>query len=305
MKKRILQYIFLSCSLIILFSSCRKDPFNGKETLQSGKTFVWIDGAPQNSNFFDVFTDIKQVPMFIVRRDAASTADLQKAVTVTLTAINIDTLNAHRGTHYTQMPTSVYTVDPEKGMTYTPESIKFDFAAGDFAKQVKFEIDGSKLDLSKTYAVAFVITNFGGFTKKVGLDTILATVAVKNKYEGTYAVTGSIFRYDDPTMTTFDGALSGSFVDGVTTYLATVAPNANSFTQYWKDGSGVAGIAGTYLTVDPLTNKVTVASTGNATMHNLAGQDNYYDPDTKTFHLNFIWGANPRVAHDVLTYVGP
>jgi hypothetical protein len=304
MKKKILQYMFLSCSLIILFSSCRKDPYNGKETLQSGKTFVWIDGAPQNSQFFDVFNDIKQVPMFIVRRDAASNADLQKAVTVTLTALNIDTLNAHNGTNYTQMPTSVYTVDAEKGMTYTPASIKFDFAAGDFAKQVKFEIDGSKLDLSKTYAVAFAITNFGGFTKKVGLDTIIATIAVKNQYEGTYSETGSIIRN---SATGPDTNLGGTLKDGITTYLATIAPNANTFSQFWKDGSGVGGIAGLYLTVDQATNKVTVAATGNALLKNTVGLPNYYDPGTKTFYLNFDWGtgANTRIAHTTLTYVGP
>jgi hypothetical protein len=243
--------------------------------------------------------------MFIVRRDAASNADLQKAVAVTLTAVNIDTLNAHNGTHYTLMPTSVYTVDAEKGMTYTPgSSIKFDFAAGDFAKQVKFEIDGSKLDLSKTYAVAFAITNFGGFTKKVGLDTIIATIAVKNQYEGTYSETGSIIRN---SATGPDTDLGGTLKDGITTYLATIAPNANTFSQFWKTGGGVGGIAGLYLTVDQATNKVTVAATGNALLKNTAGADNYYDPASKTFYLNFDWGtgANTRIAHTTLTYVGP
>jgi len=308
MKNKFLQFAILGGLATLAFSSCRKDTFNGQQTGEAGKTFVYIDGAPENNNFFDVFTDVKQIPFFIVRRDAASKAAQQTASTVTLTAVSIDDVNAKNGTNYTLMPTTVYTVDPEKGVTYTPESIKMDFAAGDFAKQIKFEVDGSKLDLSKQYAVAFAISNFGGATKKVGLDTVLVTVAIKNAYDGTYAMSGTIYRFNgtDISGTDYDASLSGSIVDGTKTVLGTIGPNSNTFTQYWATGGGVGGIDGTYLTVDPATNKVTVASAGNATMHNLAGQDNFYDPDTKTFHLNFIWGSSAlRVAHDVLTYVGP
>jgi hypothetical protein len=61
------------------------------------------------------------------------------------------------------------------------------------------------------------------------------------------------------------------------------------------------------LTVDPATNKVTVVATGNSAVQNTAGKDNYYDPDTKTFHLAFDWGAdanNKRIFEGTLTYSG-
>src|ERR1700760_3876980 len=116
MKNKFLQFAILGGLLTAVFSSCRKDTFSGQQTGEAGKTFVYIDGAPENNNFFNVFTDVKQIPFFIVRRDAASKAAQQTASSVTLTAVSIDDINTKNGTDYTLMPNSVYTVDPEKGM---------------------------------------------------------------------------------------------------------------------------------------------------------------------------------------------
>jgi hypothetical protein len=91
--------------------------------------------------------------------------------------------------------------------------------------------------------------------------------------------------------------------------LATIAQNQVEFDLLWADGSGAGGVDPIILTVDPTTNLVTVTSGTNATLMNIPGTDNSYDPATKTFHLSFVWnGTDPNhrgVTGMILTYAGP
>jgi hypothetical protein len=298
MKNKFLKYLFLSSSLMLLFSACRKDSFKGTEAGNSGKTFVWITEAPSSAQFFAPFTDVKAVNMFSVRRDAANNADLKKAVTVTLTAIPayVDTLNQKNGTNFTAMPSDIYTVTSGGGVSASATGFTLNFTSGDFAKNITFNIDGNKVDLSKQYAVAYVISDAGGLAKKAGLDTIFSTVAIKNPYDGVYNVSGALQRDGDLV-------LGGTYVAGVTYSLATQSANSLTFNLLWADGAtGVGGVNPIILTVDPTTNLVTVTSGVNATMKNIPGSDNSYDPATKTFHLSFVWnGTDPAHRSDTMT----
>ncbi len=316
MKNKFLQYLFLSCSLMLLLSACRKDNFKGKETLQAGKTYVWITEAPANNQFFDVFTDIKTVHMFSVRRDAASNADLKKAVTVTLSAIPMDEINAKNGTDYTVLPSSIFTLVPEAGVSITDAGISINFASGDFAKQIAFNIDGSKVDLSKQYAVAYAITSFGGLSKKIGTDTILATIAIKNKYDGIYSATGTLVDITNKTITDFNDYLtsSGDAPTPMQYELRTVSATSNvAYDNYYFGGNYFAinsnGAASQYgnfdpiFTFDPATNKVIAVTDfygqGTNSQKRSAQLDpsgiNAYDPASKTIKVKFFM-LQPGVA---------
>ena len=74
----------------------------------------------------------------------------------------------------------------------------------------------------------------------------------------------------------------------------------------YPNGS-VAGINGLSISIDPVTNLVTMSSAANATLTNWAGHENKYDPITKTFYLAFRWNpaANVREYEIVLKYKGP
>ncbi|WP_295801007.1 hypothetical protein [Mucilaginibacter sp.] len=325
MKNKFLKYAFLGCSLMLIFSACRKDPFSGTETKQSGTTFVYITeaGGSPYYQFFDVFSDVKPVVLFTVRRDASSNSDLQKAVTVTLTAQPDSTDNLGLTPFTSDLYTTPSAADlaagglysSSKGVTVSGDGsvITLNFAAGEFIKNIIFKVDGSKLDLSNTYGSVYKITSMSAFKQKASLGTVAAGVAVKNAYDGTYALTGTVFRFvaggapEDNS-----NGLSGSITAGVTSTVITKGPVSNNFNIAWANGGGVGGIDGLYFTVDPATNKVTVASTGNPNLHNIDGMDNFYDPATKTFTLNFAWfgGAPPpvgssRQAHVQLAYSGP
>ncbi|SHM81481.1 hypothetical protein [Mucilaginibacter sp. OK098] len=309
MKKKFLQYLFLTCSVMVLLSACRKDRIKTTETLQSGKTFVWVTEAPVKNQFFDVFTDIKTVNMFVIRRDAASNADLQKAGTVTLTALPQSYLDG-LGSGYTSLiGTNIYTLPTaadiasggaftgSEGITQTATGFTINFAPGEFAKNVFFFVDGSKVDLSKQYAAAYAITNFGGFTKKVGTDTILSTVAIKNKYDGNYDVTGS---YTDAA----NAAYTGIYPYNVD--LQTISATANdvynkTFATYgfvFNTGSGNSeyGSWAPQFAFDPATNKVisVVNHYGQGSgAHSRSAKldpsgENAYDPGTKTIKVKYI-----------------
>src|SRR4051794_13146246 len=109
MKNKVLKYLLLSSCLMVLFSACRKDSFEGTETGGSGKTFVWIGEAPSYNQYFLPFTDVKPVAMFTVRRDAASSGDLQKTATATLTAVSVDDYNTAHNTTYSAIPSTLAT----------------------------------------------------------------------------------------------------------------------------------------------------------------------------------------------------
>jgi hypothetical protein len=274
MKNKVLKYLLLSGCLMVLFSACRKDSFKGTETGSSGKTFVWITEAPIKTQFLSAFSDIEPVTMFSVRRDAASQSDLKKTVTIQLTDISatyLDAYNNANGTSYSPIPTNVYTLPTSsdvaaggeyataKGITATATGLTLSFAPGDFAKNVIFKIDGSKLDLSLQYAAAYAITSYDGTSKKVGTDTVLSVVAIKNKYDGAYTATGSFVDNVAPSITS----------DGVYPYqinLVTVGVNsvafydpANGFYHLIMSG-GSPSVYGEFAPVfnfDPATNKIT------------------------------------------------
>lgn len=325
MKKRILQYAFLGVALVAAFSSCRKQSFGGEENPTAGKTFVWIteaNGDPY-TQFFDVFSDIKTVVLFTVRRDAANNTDLMKSATVTLVADPDSTANSGLTPFTSDLYTFPSSADLASGGVYASArgvsvnsdgtQLTVNFAPGEFAKNIIYKVDGSKLDLSKTYGAVWKITNFGGFTGKVGYSVVAAAVAVKNAYDGTYGLSGTVYRFvAGGAAEDNSNGLSGPIVSGVASTVITKGPVSNYFNIAWANGGGVGGIDGLYFTVDPATNKVTVASTGNPNLHNIDGMDNFYDPATKTFTLNFAWygGAPPpvgssRQAHVQLTYSGP
>jgi len=345
MKNKFLQYTFLGCSLVVLFSACRKDPFSGTETKQSGKDFVYFTESNPNNQFFDVFTDVKPVTVFTVRKDAASNAVNAKASTVTLTALPsyIDAYNTANGTSYTLLPTDIYTIATSTdnassgGITATGTGLTLNFAGGEFVKNVIFKVDGSKVDLSKQYAVAYAITNTDGLTKKKGQDTILATIAIKNRWDGTYAFTGTMTDIANASLTHINDYLS-SLPAGTSTpapmqyELRTISATQNVVYDNYL-GAGIAvditnagsasryGSVGIIVTFDPATNKV-------VSMVNYYGQPagntrslelnpdgvNAYDPGTKSISIKYRM-TQPSVIADpphirtnwdeTWTYIGP
>jgi hypothetical protein len=337
MKNKILKYLLLSSSLMVLFGACRKDSFKGTETGSSGKTYVWITEAPVKTQFLSAFSDIEPVTMFSVRRDAASSGDLKKAITVQLTDISSTYLAAYNtanGTDYSPIPTSVYTLPTSSdiatggayasatGITASATGLTLGFASGDFAKNVIFKIDGSKLDLSLQYAAAYAITSYDGASKKVGTDTILSVVAIKNQYDGAYTATGTFTDSAAPTITS--AGIYPYTINLVTTGVSTVAfyDPANGYYHLINSG-GTVSVYGEFCPVfnfDPATNKITSVvnyygqpspSRGRAARIDITGINALSGtPGTvgSVIQVKYIMtqgGADRTAFDETYTYIGP
>lgn len=166
-------------------------------------------------------------------------------------------------------------------------------------------INSSQLDPSTLYGLPIEINSVdkAGYTISGNFKYEVISVAVKNQYDGIYDFKGYILRN---SINGPDPAKTGNFKDAEA-ILTTLNANAIQFKQIWADLTGVGGIDGLTLTVDPVTNAVTCSSSTNATLMNEPGYDNRYDPATKTFYVSFVWGAFPsnRAATDTLTYNRP
>jgi len=324
MKKNLLKGLLLSCSVAVVLSACVKDKYTGNQASGAGPSYVRITEAKVYNQFFSPFTTVKAVDMFSVRRDPASDAALQTTNVVTLTDISSTYINAYNtknGTSYAQMPTTMYTVAATAGITATSTGYTFTFGPGDFAKVLTYNIDGSKVDLSKQYAVAFAITNTGGLTQKAGLDTIIATVAIKNKYDGVYKVTSgtmvdvtnSAFTHINNFLASF-GTAVGLPDNGVMQYeLRTTSANTCLiYDNYFFGGTDVPFSTGTtsssysyygsfcpVLTFDLSTNKITAvtnsygqpASNGRYAQLDPSGTVNAYESGKITFKYNMVGGS--------------
>ncbi|WP_231427024.1 BT_3987 domain-containing protein [Pedobacter sp. Leaf250] len=314
MKNHFLKYAGIALLFAVTAISCRKDAFEGTETGDSGITHFKVLEGREVKLFFSPFTNIAKTPMFSIRRDAANNADLQQTNTIKLeqNAGIITKYNTDHAETYEELPASFYTSSSDAGYTKTATGYNVTFGPGAFSQNFGLNLDGSKWsDVSKKYAVAFRVTDWGGVKKTVATsDTILVLLSIKNAYDGIYStVAGNVQRYSAPGVPTVGDALNGSLAGNPDVTLSTIGPNAVQISGLtWFGGtSGIAGIDNLQATVNPATNQVTMRALGNATLRNIAGADNKYDPATKTFTLNFEWNptANARqVTGLVITYKG-
>lgn len=228
---------------------------------------------------------------FYVNYAASSTKATDIKVSLGVSPAAIDNYNAAHADDdpIVIMPAAAYTM---------PTTVTI--PAGQRRVEVPLSVVSKMLDPNFTYGIPVTVTDASGEVISKNFGSLVVKVAVKNQYDGKYSYKGYIFREGD-------AVLSGNF-KGLTSDLETRGANAVSFPNpVWSNGTGVGGIGGLTITVDPLTNKVTMKSTERADLGNVPGYDNRYDPATKTFYLSFKWNASPtsRIATDTLTYTGP
>ncbi len=214
-------------------------------------------------------------------------------VTLALDPDALAQFNTENSTHYEIPPADVFEI---------PTSVIIQ--KGTHQVQAKAKINNTaNFDFGKSYALPLKIVSATSGSISSNFGKALYSFGARNAYDGVYAYSGEIWRN---SATGPDMNLSGTFTNGSPRSLATLSANSVSLTPLWVNGSAIGGIDGTYITVDPVTNLATVASS-NATMKNTPGEVNKYDPATKTFTLAFDWGVAPntRVTKMTLTYLRP
>lgn len=209
-------------------------------------------------------------------------------LTLALDQNALDRFNKENGTNYTIPPSDVFTFPAsiviKKGTRVTTDSAKVTLTAN--------------FDFNASYAIPLQITKASMGVISANFGSAVYSINIRNSYDGVYSsVAGTVQRYSSPTTPTAD-ALSGSMAGNPDVTLTTVGPYTVEIGNLrWAGGtSGIAGIDHLQATVDPATNKVTMKALGNATLADIPGKQNSYDPATKTYTLNFDWNqtANKR-----------
>lgn len=219
---------------------------------------------------------------------------------------------ALNGTTYELMPEANYSI-PTFSVT---------IPAGKKTAVLPITVYPLEFEFGHNYAIPLKIVSSSHGTLSSNFSTALFALGVRNDYDGVYEIIdGNMFR-NGPTGP--DPVLGGDYVDGLTMDLVTLSSNSVGIEPLWKDGSGVGGVTGTNLTIDPATNLVTVRSTGNASLKNTPATINQFYPDGLTitdeetgdeikisepvFVLNFDWGTAPsdrKISDLMLRFVGP
>lgn len=280
------KYSILLFTIPFLFTSCIKDDL--VKLTDQGSTFLVAAGGTEKELFYNAFTDTRKIPLFDIHRNVPSNAVLNTTTTVTLTAARdvLEAYNAAHDTDYEWLPSGIFTFADVPGVSVSGDQITLNYAAGDFAKEIAVNLDGSKWDLAHKYAMAYRISNPGNAKISDGNDVFITFISAKNIYDGVY-------RYQTSSNNTL---LPDQDTE---VQLLTVSPTKVKL---------YPGLLGYYSNevwyiVDPATNQVTVEM--NTLLPIATDPSSKYDPETKTFTLTWTSNAGARVFEETLTFIKP
>ncbi len=303
MKKSYLLYTILFLVAVVALQGCRKDSFDGEDLGDKGTTFIKTPKGSQVVQWLSEFTDKRRLTLFNILKDAHNNAELNKISTIKLLQDPgiIEDYNEENETNFVELPSSFFEWVSPSNVSFAGKEATIQFDSKNQFGEFDILLDGSKwTDIGIRYALAFRITDYGGVSPSaVSADTIIVQLGIKNIYDGIYSVEdGNVQRYSSPTEPTSGDALNGSLAGNPDVTLATIDENTVEVSGLtWAGGtSGIAGIDHLQIRVDPITNKLTIFSLGNPTATVIPGAENSYDPETKTFTINFHWNttANKR-----------
>lgn len=315
--------------LTLGISSCVKD--SAPELGSRGNTIIKFNDGPTKALFYSPFTDVKVVTLFTFRRDANSAAELQKPVEITLAE---DATLIPAG--FIDLPATMYTLVADPSITVAAGKVTMRFAAGEFSKSLKINLNGSAwTNLSTKYGKYYKV--FDAATKQVASAqaTIAVTMSIKNAWDGIYEASGT---FKDVS------AVGGTWThvnDGLAQYgekqryeVRTISASqcevydASVYGGFYVPFSTNPGLSGygsfsPVLTFNPTTNAITgvynrygtapsyVSSNGRSAALDPSGY-NDYNPSTKTIRIKYfmiqpsVVPVGPRTFIDEeWKYVGP
>ena len=294
-------YLALVAMLAVFLTSCLKD--NGPGSIDYSKSPALVGWQYTGSSAKPLVTKIlgKAGDTASVEITLSLPA-IKSSTPVTLTVVRdpayetaylaADTNSDGSAKVHNRLPDADYTLADGGKVTINP---------GQQIVRLHITFAGDQFDLSDgNFILGLKLTNAQGAIIASNLSEVILKLTLKSIYEGTYSYKGFILR---GTIGNNDPQLGGNFT-GFSTSLGTISKYQVSFSPLWANDTSVGGIDDTYITVDPATNKVTMASSTNPALVNTSGYDNRYDPATKTFYISFNW-SSVRATTDTLTYVGP
>jgi hypothetical protein len=199
---RSINKFILFITILLAGASCIKEVDVNEGIANNEKTIIKLPQASEElwNIALDAIPGVQTVKVLEVRRDAATNSGLQEAITVKI-APNNGAITAYNTTHSTNLvPFTNYTLETSEGVKMDGANYVVPFSAGEFVKFIKIKFDPTTLDLSKRNAMAFKVIDGGGATISASQEA-LVEIAIKNKYDGVYRVTGTMTDYANATLT--------------------------------------------------------------------------------------------------------
>ncbi len=192
MKNKIFNYLLIAFLASTTLVACVKQevaPLGDK-----GEQLLRIQEATENKIFSEPYSGEKVISLFSLIRSSANTAQAAKTANFKITAGTLADVTAYNTEHdsdYELLPDSLYTV--AGAITRSGSVFTVPFAAGDFTQEFKINLNGSKWNLSKKYAMKFTITDSAGVNLNEGGKEVMVLIAIANRWDGIYEVTEGTF----------------------------------------------------------------------------------------------------------------
>ena len=292
--------IFSIIVVAISFTACvKKDTyFNYDQSTPNRKQTVKIANASDIVTIArDVNPTIDTFEVIDLRRAPNDNAQLNQPLTVKLVAnpTLISDYNTANGTSFVPLPSTAYKLLTDiNNVTFQP---------GQDIMEIKVRLDKSQLDLSQQYALAFSISDGGSATIETSSKNGLYSIGVKNKWDGVYAVTGTMLDVANANLKGMyplewelqtAGATTCVVVDNaILGFPGHVISNNGNLSYY--------GSFGLVVNFDPATDQITsvvnyygqpAANTRSAVLD--PSGVNKYDAATKTIKIKY-WMTQPSV----------
>lgn len=199
--KNIYKYLIALTSVAFLSQSCIKDEITPLG--DTGTPILKFQNGPEQALFYLPFLNTKKVKLFDLRRDAQSATELQSTRTVVVQEAPelVTKYNEDNGTDFELLPSDIYTLVSDASIVKSGTKYTITFGAGDFVKNLYINLNGAKWDLSKKFAMAFKVVDGNGMLLSKEKPSQITLISIKNKYDGTYEVTGTMEDVVNPTLT--------------------------------------------------------------------------------------------------------
>lgn len=308
--KNIASKTFLAVCSIPLVFGCRK-PEIAEQADGKGSTIVRLAGSGFKIVPIDLVSTSQTFSLADIYRDVPGESALKATSKVVITedpSIVADYNSAH-GTSYIAFPTSAFTTDPSNPKVGTDYTLTF--GPGEFFRQLKITVpNATVLDPNKRYAFGFKIASVDNNGKiSANENQLVVEVGLKNKWDGVYAVNGTMVDLTTSTLTGYYPLTWELRTTGANT-LAVYDKSQGTQTHLILNNGGLSqyGSFGLNITIDPATNKITgiVNSYGQPSANGRsAALDptgvNAYDPATKTISIKYFMlqpGSTVRTTFD-------
>ena len=187
MKKISLYTAILGMALVSCLTSCLKDSTQPDFTTNKPVIELPIGSSAGNSGGNSIAAAFKIVntptDYSIYVNYAAPDANAQDVVvTLAVDTAAVTKFNQVNGKAYTTLPADAYTL----------LSNKVTIPKGQRKVQFPVKINTANLDPTKTYAFPLAIVDGGGFTVSGNFGLLITIISLKNKWDGTYSVTGTM-----------------------------------------------------------------------------------------------------------------